>query len=82
MAQLRGAPKSGCGTFSQLYISGFHDGEAEAGRARRFSDFIRLGGRIPGGSVVAHGVEVSTMRKSIWTPAVDAALHQLRAKQG
>ena len=38
--------------------------------------------RISDGGVVADGMEVSAVREDIRQPAVDAALHQLRAEQG
>src|SRR5580700_2300124 len=82
MAQLRGAAKSSGSAFSQLPIPGLHDGEAQAGRACRFRDFIKLDRSVPGGCVVAYGVEVSAVRKDIWAPPVDTALHQLRLEQG
>jgi hypothetical protein len=31
---------------------------------------------------VAYRVEMSSVRESVWTPDLDAALHQLRFEQG
>jgi hypothetical protein len=82
LAQLCGATESGGGALRQFLVSRLSDGKAEAGRRQGLCDSAGLGWSLPGGSVVADGMEVSAVRKNIWQPVVDAALHQLRFEQG
>ena len=82
LAQLPDATESSAGAVPQFHISGRADCEAETGGACRSGDIIGVDRGVPGGRMVAHGVEMSAVRKDIWEPAVDATLHQLRVEQG
>ena len=82
MAQLRGATESSRSALSQFSFFGFHDWKAKVGRTGRFRDSNGVDWGVSGGRMVADGMEVSAVREGIWTPVVDAALHQLRFGQG
>ena len=82
MAQLCRTAESGGGAVCEFRLPGFNAGEAKTGRTCRFCDSFGLDGGLPGGRVVAYGMEVSALRENIWKPVVDPALHQLRVEQG